>query len=68
VTDHIATPMRSRKNYVQRNALDVMISEPVKVQDPAFVDDPCGNKQPLKSSGLVPNFVEKKVEKLNHMV
>ena len=45
----------------QRNALDVMISEPNKTQDQMFVDDPAGNKQSLKGAGMVPNFVEKKV-------
>lgn len=60
VTDHIATPMRSRRNIVQKNALDVMISEPNPVENPQFVDAPNGTKQVLKASGMVPNFVEKK--------
>ena len=46
---------------LQRNALDAMISEPNKTQDPMFVDDPTGNKQSVKGAGMVPNFVEKKV-------
>jgi hypothetical protein len=47
--------------FFQRNALDAMISEPTKVQDPMFVDDPSGNKQSVKAAGMAPNFVEKKV-------
>ncbi len=39
-----------------------MISEPTKVQDPMFVDDPSGNKQSIKGAGMAPNFVEKKVQ------
>ena len=46
----------------QRNALDAMISEPSKVQDPMFIDDPSGNKQSIKGSGMAPNFVERKVQ------
>lgn len=53
--------MLSHCNDLQRNALDAMISEPNKTQDPMFVDDPMGNKQSVKGAGMVPNFVEKKV-------
>ena len=60
VTDHIATPMRSRRNFVQKNALDAMISEPTNQEETHFVDAPGGNKQALKPSGMVPNYVEKK--------
>ena len=60
VTDHVATPMRSRRNFVQKNALDAMISEPTNQEETHFVDAPGGNKQPLKPSGMVPNYAEKK--------
>ena len=60
VTDHIATPMRSRRNFLQKNALDVMISEPENQENPHFVDSPNGSKHLLKPSGMMPNFVEKK--------
>ena len=28
VTEHVATPMRSRRNFVEKNALDAMILAP----------------------------------------
>ena len=60
VTDHVATPMRSRRNFVEKNALDAMISEPSNIEDPQFVDAPGGNKQSLQKSGMVPKHIEKK--------
>jgi hypothetical protein len=60
VTDHIATPMRSRRSFVHKNALDAMISEPTALDDPQFVDSAHGNRQTIKTSGMVPNFMEKK--------
>ena len=60
VTDHVATPMRSRRNFVEKNALDAMISEPSNTEDPQFVDAPGGNKQSLQKSGMVPKHIEKK--------
>ena len=60
VTDHVATPMRSRRNFVEKNALDAMISEPSNIEDPKFVDAPGGNKQSLQKSGMVPKHIEKK--------
>ena len=60
VTDHVATPMRSRRNFVEKNALNAMISEPSNLEDPQFVDAPGGNKQSLKQSGMVPKHIEKK--------
>ena len=37
-----------------------MISEPTNQEETHFVDAPGGNKQPLKPSGMVPNYAEKK--------
>ena len=51
VTDHVATPMRSRRNFVEKNALNAMISAPSDLEDPQFVDAPGGNKQSLSKSG-----------------
>ena len=60
VTDHIATPMRTRRSFVHKNALDAMVSEPTAQENPQFVDAQNGTKQSLKQSGMVPTFVEKK--------
>ena len=58
-TDHIATPYRTRRNFVNKNALDAMLSEPSKIEDPQFVDAPKGNLQSKVNSGMMPNYVEK---------
>ena len=58
-TDHIATPYRTRRNFVNKNALDAMLSEPSKIEDPQFVDAPRGNLQSKVNSGMMPNYVEK---------
>ena len=60
VTDHIATPYRTRRSFINKNALDAMLSEPTKNSNQQFVDAPNGNTQPLKQSGMVPQFVEKR--------
>ena len=60
VTDHIATPMRTRRSFVHKNALDAMILEPTAQDDPQYVDSPQGTKQSLGKSGMVPIFTEKK--------
>ena len=58
-TDHIATPYRTRRSFVNKNALDAMLSEPSKVEDPQFVDSPKGNVQSKLCSGMVPVFAER---------
>ena len=40
VTDHIATPMRTRRSFVHKNALEAMVSEPTAIDNPQFVDAP----------------------------
>ena len=51
-TDHIATPYRTRRNFVHKNALDAMLSEPPGGKDSSgdssdacYVDSPRGNTQ-----------------------
>ena len=53
-TDHIATPYRTRRNFVHKNALDAMLSEPPgknsgegdeDSSDVCYVDSPRGNTQ-----------------------
>ena len=44
---------------MNKNALDAMLSEPSKIEDPQFVDAPKGNLQSKVNSGMVPNYVEK---------
>ena len=53
-TDHIATPYRTRRNFVHKNALDAMLSEPPNAaggkdssdsNDAYYVDSPRGNTQ-----------------------
>ena len=44
---------------MNKNALDAMLSEPSKVEDPQFVDEPKGNLQSKINSGMMPNYVEK---------
>ena len=53
-TDHIATPYRTRRNFVHKNALDAMLSEPpgnakdsgdADSSDACYVDSPRGNTQ-----------------------
>ena len=58
VTDHIATPYRTRRSFVNKNALDAMLSEPSRIEDPQYVDAPKGNLQSKINSGMVPNYVE----------
>ena len=58
-TDHIATPYRTRRSFVNKNAMDAMLSEPSRIEDPQFVDAPKGNVQSKINSGMMPNFIEK---------
>ena len=58
-TDHIATPYRTRRSFVNKNALDAMLSEPSRNENPQFVDAPKGNLQSKINSGMIPNYVEK---------
>ena len=44
---------------MNKNALDAMLSEPSKIEDPQFVDEPKGNLQSKVNSGMMPNYVEK---------
>ena len=44
---------------MNKNALDAMLSEPSKIEDPQFVDAPKGNLQSKVNSGMVPNYIEK---------
>lgn len=62
VTDHVATPLRHRRNFVQKNAIDAMISSAQAIPDPLFVDNQHGNTQSLVKSGMVPSFSQKKVQ------
>lgn len=54
VTDHIATPFRTRRSFVHKNALEAMLAEPPRAADQKFVDSPRGNAQYRKASGMVP--------------
>ena len=57
-TDHIATPYRTRRSFVNKNALDAMLSEPSRIEDPQYVDEPKGHLQSKINSGMIPNYVE----------
>ena len=58
-TDHIATPYRTRRNFVHKNALDAMLSEPPNAagkdssdsSDACYVDSPRGNTQVMYTKG-----------------
>ena len=52
--------LRTEKNFVQANALDVVMAVPRK---PArnLVDDRHGDKFPVDPSGLTPKYMLKKV-------
>lgn len=54
VTDHVATPLRHRRNFVTKNVVDAMIAAPNDMDDPQFVDSHMGNSQSLAKSGMMP--------------
>jgi hypothetical protein len=49
----------NRRSFVNKNAMDAMLSEPSRIEDPQFVDAPKGNVQSKINSGMMPNFIEK---------
>jgi hypothetical protein len=51
---------RTEKNFVQTNALDVVMTVPKKPER-NIVDDRFGDKFPVDTSGLAPKYVFKKV-------
>lgn len=51
---------RTEKNFVQSNALDVVMTVPKKPEK-NIVDDRFGDKFPVDPSGLTPKFLFKKV-------
>jgi hypothetical protein len=52
--------VRTEKNFVQTNALDVVMTVPKKPER-NIVDDRFGDKFPVDSSGLAPKYIFKKV-------
>ena len=63
VTDHVATPLRHRRNFVAKNAVDAMISAAVETapEDERFVDGPDGNTQNKSKSGMAQVYTQQKV-------
>lgn len=61
VTDHVATPLRHRRNFIKKNTVDAMISAPQDPEDPHFVDSHMGHSQSLAQSGMMPVFSNQKV-------
>ncbi len=65
VTDHVATPLRHRRNFLARNAIDVMCSgqneEEEEEDGEKFVDSADGHTQNLARSGMKPVFSRQKV-------
>lgn len=51
---------RTEKNFIQTNALDVVMTVPKKPER-NVVDDRFGDKFPIDTSGLTPKYVMKKV-------
>jgi hypothetical protein len=51
---------RTEKNFIQTNALDVVMTVPKKPER-NIVDDRFGDKYPVDPSGLAPKYVLKKV-------
>lgn len=51
---------RTEKNFIQTNALDVVMTVPKKPEK-NIVDDRFGDKYPIDPSGLAPKYVLKKV-------
>lgn len=51
---------RTEKNFVQTNALDVVMTVPKKPER-NIVDDRFGDKFPIDQSGLTPKYTLKKV-------
>ena len=51
---------RTEKNFIQTNALDVVMTVP-KQPERNVVDDRFGDKYPIDQSGLAPKYVLKKV-------
>lgn len=51
---------RTEKNFIQSNALDVVMTVPKKPER-NVVDDRFGDKYPIDASGLTPKYVLKKV-------
>ena len=63
LTDHVATPMRHRRNFVAKNTVDAMISAAVETAagDEKFVDGPNGSTQNKMRSGMVEVYTQQKV-------
>ncbi len=66
VTDHVATPMRNRRSFLARNALDVMCAGANgngdgDDADERFVDAADGHTENLAASGMKPVFSRQKV-------
>ena len=53
---------RTEKNFIQSNALDVVMTVPRKPER-NVVDDRFGDKYPIDTSGLTPKYVLKKVRR-----
>ena len=53
---------RTEKNFIQTNALDVVMTVPKKPER-NVVDDRFGDKFPIDPSGLTPKYVTKKVSR-----
>jgi hypothetical protein len=51
---------RTEKNFIQTNALDVVMTVPKKAER-NIVDDRFGDKYPIDPSGLAPKYIFKKV-------
>ncbi len=52
--------VRTEKNFIQTNALDVVMTVPRKPER-NIVDDRFGDKYPVDTSGLAPKYIFKKV-------
>lgn len=63
LTDHVATPMRHRRNFVAKNTVDAMISAAAETaaEDEKFVDGPNGSTQNKMKSGMVEVYTQQKV-------
>ena len=63
LTDHVATPMRHRRNFVAKNTVDAMISAAVETaaEEEKFVDGPGGSTQNKMRSGMVEVYTQQKV-------
>ncbi len=69
VTDHVATPLRHRRNFIARNAVSAMCSgnnnnngsDGDDDNDERFVDAADGHTQNLAASGMKPVYSRQKV-------